>query len=132
MGRPSSILFCTRWTRLVPVQVQVQGFLDLAWKGSYKELLSYNKVRTEGAGRLAGVLPHCASLAHLNLSNNDIGAAGAESFAGVLGQCPVLVHLYLGGNGIEAGFELLYKQSYRSIPADDEPSQSCNFCKMRL
>ena len=98
----------------------------------YKELLSYNKVRTEAAGRLAGVLTHCASLAHLNLSNNDIGAAGAESFAGVLGQCPVLVHLYLGGNGIEAGFELLYKQSYRSIPADDEPSQSCNFCKMRL
>jgi hypothetical protein len=33
----SSVRFefvCTRWTKLVPVQVQVQGFFDSAWKGS--------------------------------------------------------------------------------------------------
>ena len=34
---------------------------------------------------LAGVLPQCAALAHLNLDDNQIGDSRAESFAGELG-----------------------------------------------
>jgi hypothetical protein len=31
-GRPGSNLFCTTWSKLVPVQVQVQGFFYSAWR----------------------------------------------------------------------------------------------------
>ena len=39
--------------------------------------LSAIRIRGEGAGRLAAVLPECTSLAHLDLGNNGIGAEGA-------------------------------------------------------
>ena len=35
-----------------------------------------NRIRAEGAGRLAGVLGQCSSLAVLNLKYNGIGADG--------------------------------------------------------
>ena len=60
---------------------------------------------------LAGVLPQCPTVTHLDLScpplpminYNRIKAAGAESLAGVLGKCPALTHLNLHGNGIGDG-----------------------------
>ena len=41
----------------------------------------------EGAGRLAGVLGQCSSLACLDVGYNGIGADGAGRLAGVLGKC---------------------------------------------
>ena len=39
--------------------------------------LSSNKIRAEGAGRLAGALGECKALSHLDLRGNVIGAEGA-------------------------------------------------------
>ena len=58
------------------------------------------EIGAAGAGRLAGVLGQCASLAHLDLACNDIGAEGAGRLAGVLGQCASLAHLNLADNHI--------------------------------
>ena len=41
-----------------------------------------NSIGNEGAGRLAGMLGQCSSLAELNLVYNDIGNEGARSLAG--------------------------------------------------
>jgi hypothetical protein len=65
--------------------------------------LSGNKIRAGGAESLAGVLPQCTALAHLNLWNNQIRQAGAERLAGVLAQCPALSHLNISHNMIGAG-----------------------------
>ena len=54
----------------------------------------------EGAGRLAGVLGQCSSLAELNLRDNDIRDEGAGRLAVVLGQCSSLAELDLSYNGI--------------------------------
>ena len=53
----------------------------------------WNKMRDEGAGRLAAGLGQCASLAHLDLGGNAIGAEGTGRLAAVLGQCASLAHL---------------------------------------
>ena len=58
-------------------------------------------IGAEGAGRLAGVLGQCCSLAVLNLQRNRIGAEGAGRLAGVLGQCSSLAKLDLSVNGID-------------------------------
>jgi len=56
----------------------------------------YNIIDVAGAERLAGVLPQCRALAHLDLSYNGIEKdAGAESLAGVLAQCTALADLDL-------------------------------------
>ena len=62
--------------------------------------MRYNNIGDEGAGRLAGVLGQCSSLATLNLRYNDIGAEGSTRLAGVLGQCSSLATLDLEGNDI--------------------------------
>ena len=67
----------------------------------------------EGAGRLAGVLGQCSSLAVLNLYGNGIGADGAGRLAGVLGQCSLLAELNLAGNGIGADGIRLLRTSIR-------------------
>ena len=54
----------------------------------------------QDAQRLAGVLPQCPALTHLDLSGNKIGTAGEEILDGVLGQCTVLTHLDLSHNHI--------------------------------
>ena len=59
-------------------------------------------IGAEGAGRLAGVLGQCFSLAELHLGGNGIGAEGAGRLAGVLGQCSSLAELDLERNGIGA------------------------------
>ncbi len=43
------------------------------------------------------MLGQCQELVHVNLSGNDVGPDGAVSLAGVLPQCPALAHLDLGG-----------------------------------
>ena len=62
--------------------------------------LRFNRIRAEGAGRLAEVLGECSSLAKLNLGCNHIGDEGARSLARVLGQCSSLAELYLSENRI--------------------------------
>ena len=52
--------------------------------------LSNARIGAEGAGGLAAVLGHCASLAHLNLYGNGIGAEGAGRLAAVAEHCPSL------------------------------------------
>ena len=59
-------------------------------------------IGSEGAGRLAGMLGQCSSLAVLHLRSNDMAAEGAGRLAGVLGQCCSLLVLNIGYNCIEA------------------------------
>ena len=59
-----------------------------------------NEIGEAGAKNLAGVLPQCPALVHLNLNDNRIGEGGAESLAGVLTQCAALAHLELASNAI--------------------------------
>ena len=76
----------------------------------------------DGAGRLAGVLGQCSSLATLDLPANGIGDEGAGRLAGVLGQCSSLAVLNLKYNGIGAdGITMLQsriKGSTRLLVAD--------------
>jgi Leucine-rich repeat (LRR) protein len=66
-------------------------------------------ISSDGAGRLAEVLPQCPSLSHLYLSNNGIGLDdGPGRLARVLPQCRALVHLDLSCNYLEdEGMEIL-------------------------
>jgi hypothetical protein len=77
-------------------------------------------MKEQDAEGLAGVLPQCPALAHLDLSGNsgvqadristlalpecDMKEQDAEGLAGVLPQCPALAHLDLSGN---SGFRAL-------------------------
>jgi hypothetical protein len=73
--------------------------------------------RMEGqdAERLAEVLAHSPTLAHLNISDNYFfGAAGTERLAGVLGQCRELVHLNLYGNQIRSVGQRALQECWRS------------------
>jgi hypothetical protein len=57
--------------------------------------LSDNQMGAGGAERLAGVLPSTPA------SLSAPPAPSASSLAGVLPQCAALAHLNLGGNGID-------------------------------
>jgi hypothetical protein len=50
------------------------------------------------------------ALAHLNLGHNDIGAQGAGRLAEVLGHCASLTHLHLYGNKIRYEIKALCTQ----------------------
>ena len=55
-------------------------------------------VGADGAGSIAEVLGHCASLAHLDLRYSHLGDDGAERLAVGLRQCTSLMHLDLDSN----------------------------------
>ena len=89
--------------------------------------LRLNSIGDEGAGRLAGVLGQCRSLAHLDLSLNSIRDEGAGRLAGVLGQCRSLAHLHLNWTSISAeelgvlqSVETTVRISHQDLDTDDE------------
>lgn len=68
--------------------------------------LSHNKLRDEGAERLAGGLYGCTSLTSLTLSNIYSGPRGLKALGKVPEECGLLLHLDLMGNEEHAGAEV--------------------------
>jgi hypothetical protein len=66
-----------------------------------------NDIGTAGAERLAGVLPQCAALAHLDLYYNWIGDAGAQ-------------RLTESRSGLEGGLFLDYEEELEDQTGADE------------
>jgi hypothetical protein len=96
--RPPAMIKAKRGQRTESVE---KGILDkMRWCRITDIDLSNTRIKAEGAGRLAAVLPQCPSLAHLNHKENGIGAEGAGRLATVLQQCTRLAHLNLAWNEI--------------------------------
>ena len=63
--------------------------------------LAGHSLEADVESTLEHVLGQCSSsIRHLSLSDNQIGAEGAGRLAGVLGQCSSLAHLDLSYNGV--------------------------------
>jgi hypothetical protein len=106
----SKLALMTVWSRITTLELhscEMKGTARLAGVLPQCPALVHldlrgNYIGAVGAGTLAGVLPQCRALAHLNLWGNTIRDKGAESLAGVLAHCPALAHLNLSGNEIGA------------------------------